>query len=100
MGFDRNTFQTVVNIWFFCFYFLQQNIAGPCKQTFQAKKFVDKAQQCFSFTPQANFLTHNLNFHWRWRWWDQNQAIFLNLFYFMMNSIFYEIDLDFTDLQG
>ena len=35
------------------------------------------AQQCFAFTPQANFPTHNLNFHWRWRWWDQIQAIFL-----------------------
>ena len=21
-------------------------------------------------------------FHWRWRWWDQNQATFWNLFYF------------------
>ena len=21
-------------------------------------------------------LTHNLNFHWRWRWWDQIQATF------------------------
>ena len=28
------------------------------------------------------FPSHNLNFHWRWRWWDQIQAIFLNLFYF------------------
>ena len=26
---------------------------------------------------------HNLNFYWRWRWWDQIQAIFLNLFYFI-----------------
>ena len=23
-----------------------------------------------------------LNFHWRWRWWDWIQTIFLNLFYF------------------
>ena len=28
------------------------------------------------------FPTHNLNFHWRWRWWDRIQAIFLNIFYF------------------
>ena len=28
------------------------------------------------------FPVNNLNFHWRWRWWDQIQAIFLNLFYF------------------
>ena len=28
------------------------------------------------------FPAHNLNFHWRWRWWDRIQAIFLNLFYF------------------
>ena len=32
-------------------------------------------------TPPANFPTHDLNFHWRWRWWDKIQAIFLNLFY-------------------
>ena len=28
------------------------------------------------------FPAHSLNFHWRWRWWDRIQAIFLNLFYF------------------
>ena len=28
------------------------------------------------------FPAHNLNFHWRWRWWDQIQATFQNLFYF------------------
>ena len=27
------------------------------------QKFVDNAQQCFTFTPQANFPAHNLNFH-------------------------------------
>ena len=53
-----------------------------CQQTFEKKKFVDITQQCFAFTPQANFPAHNLNFHWRWRWCDQIQAIFLNLLYF------------------
>jgi hypothetical protein len=45
------------------------------------QKFVDNAQQCFAFTPQANFPVHNLNFHWRWRWWDQNllKSFLLNL---------------------
>ena len=41
------------------------------------------------FTPQANFPANDLNFHWRWRrWWDQIQAIFLNLFSFipLLNS--------------
>ena len=28
------------------------------------------------------FPAHNLNFHWRWRWWHRIRAIFLNLFYF------------------
>ena len=28
------------------------------------------------------YPAHNLNFHWRWRWWDRIQAIYLNLFYF------------------
>ena len=36
--------------------------------------------------PQVNFPANNLNFHWRWRWWDQIQAIFLNLFYFTWNN--------------
>ena len=35
------------------------------------KIIVDITQQCFAFTPQANFSAHNLNFQWRWRWWDQ-----------------------------
>ena len=47
----------------------RQNIAGHCQQTFEL--------------PLVNFLTNNLNFHWRWRWWCQIQAIFLNLFYSM-----------------
>ena len=33
------------------------------EQTFCKKKFANNAQQCFAFTPQANFPTHNLNFH-------------------------------------
>ena len=48
--------------------------------------FGDNAQQCFAFTPQANFPAHNLNFHWRWRWWDWIQAIFLNIFYFKWSA--------------
>ena len=39
-----------------------QNIAGYCQQTFEYKQFVDNAQQCFAFTPHANFPAHNLNF--------------------------------------
>ena len=49
-------------------------------KVFCFQKFVDNSQQCVAFTPQANFPANN--FHWRWRWWDQIQAIFLNLFYF------------------
>ena len=62
---------------FLFFYFLGQNIAGPCQQT-------------FCFTPRANFPAHNLNFHWKWRWWDWIQATFWNLFYFLL---YYAIDL-------
>ena len=36
--------------------------------------------------PQVNFPANNLNFHWRQRWWDRIQAIFLNLFYFTYSS--------------
>ena len=53
-------------------------LADVYKHLFQ--KFVDSAQQCFVFTPQANFPSHNLNFHWRW--WERIQTIFLNLFFF------------------
>ena len=49
----------------------RQNIAGWCQQTFCFLKFVDNTQQCFAFTPQANFPAHNLNFYWWWRWWDR-----------------------------
>ena len=55
---------------------------GKCQQTFCFQKFVDITQQCFALLPQVNFTANNLNFHWRWRWWDRIQAIFLNLFYF------------------
>ena len=33
--------------------------------------FCFQSQQCFAFTPQANFFAHNLNFHWRWWNWLQ-----------------------------
>ena len=61
---------------------IRQNIAGWCQQTFCFQKFVDITQQCFALLPQVNFHANSLNFHSRWRWWDQIQAIFLNLFYF------------------
>ena len=32
------------------------------------------------------YPANNLNFHWRWRWWDQIQAIVLNLFYYTKGS--------------
>ena len=53
--------------------------------------FVGNAQQCFAYTPQVNFPAHNLNFHWRWRWWDQIHATSLNLFYFTFYIDFFAI---------
>ena len=41
---------------------VKKNIAGCYQQTFGYKKFVDNAQQCLAFTPQANFPRHDLNF--------------------------------------
>ena len=61
---------------------------------FWKQKFVENAQQCFAFTPQANFPAHNLNSHTRWRWWDRIQAIFLNLFYFTV-LYFFSVTLAF-----
>ena len=36
----------------------------------------------FCLITSSNFPANDLNFHWRWRWWDWIQAIFLNIFYF------------------
>ena len=36
---------------------------GVVNKLLKIKKFVDNAQQCFAFTPQANFNDHILNFH-------------------------------------
>ena len=41
--------------------------------------------QCSALLPQVNFPANNLNFHWKRRWWDQIQAIFLDLFDFKYN---------------
>ena len=49
---------------------------------FWNKIFVDITQQCCALLPQVNFPANNLSFHWRWRWWDWIQSIFLNLSYF------------------
>ena len=55
---------------------MRQNIAGWFQEAFWFLTFIANAQQCFAFTPQANFPTHNLNLQWRWRWWNQIQATF------------------------
>ena len=39
----------------------------------------------FSLIPEVKFPANSLNF--RWRWWDEIQAIFLNLFYFNKNIL-------------
>ena len=45
---------------------IRQNIAGWCQPPFCFQTFVDNAQQCSAFTPEANFPAHSLNIHWRW----------------------------------
>ena len=54
--------------------------------TFGFQKFVANAQQFFAFTSQANFPIHNLNFHWRWRWWDPFKIFFTLLKIWRGNS--------------
>ena len=61
---------------------VKAKLAGHCQQTFETKKFVVIAQQCFALLPRVNFFAHNLNFHRWWRSWDRIQAIFLKLAYF------------------
>ena len=41
----------------------------------------------FCLITSSKLSANNLNFHWRRRWWDRIQAIFLNLFYFMYTKI-------------
>ena len=36
---------------------------GDANKAFDFPKLVDNDQQCFAFTPQANFPAHNLNLH-------------------------------------
>ena len=60
---------------------LGRELCLRCKgKTLKYKKFVDITQQFFAWLPQVTIPTKNLNFQWRQRWWDQIQAIFLNLF--------------------
>ena len=42
-----------------------QGIKAKRQQTFENKKFIDNAQQCFALTPQAIFIfhAHILNYH-------------------------------------
>ena len=54
-----------------CLRFIGKTLLGVVN-----KLFVFKNRQCFAFTHQTNFPTHNLNFQWRWRWWDWSQATF------------------------
>ena len=50
--------------------------SGPSKDM-STQKFVDNAQQCLAFTPQANFPAHNLN---------RIQATLENIFYFTISD--------------
>ena len=39
-----------------------KTLLGVVNKLLNFQKFVDNAQQCFAFTPQANFPAHNLKF--------------------------------------
>ena len=45
----------------------------------------------FALLPQVNVPANNLTF--RWSWWDQIQAIFLNLFYFNDSFLNFRVTL-------
>ena len=53
---------------------------------FKNKKFVDPAMFCLITWSKIYCQCNDLNFHWRWRWWDRIQAIFLNIFYFNLSN--------------
>ena len=48
-----------------CLRYKGKTLLGVVNKLFCFQKFVDNTQQCFAFTPQANFPAHNLNFHQR-----------------------------------
>ena len=90
-----------------CFFKVKKNLKGSLEVHWKFKLWEEKfawdvnAKHCWPLS--ANFLyskvywqhpaifclftfpAHTLNFHWKWRWWDQIQAIFLNIFYFEIN---------------
>ena len=54
----------------------------PLSKNFWKQKNCWHHPAMFCLITSSKLSRHNLNFHWRWMWWDQIQAIFLNLFYF------------------
>ena len=73
---------------------IRQNIVGGCQQTFCFQKFVDNTQQCFAFTPQANFPAHNSKV----KVMGSNPGYLLNLVYFNTVSTVYGLTLSLVSL--
>ena len=42
----------------------------------------------FCLYTSSKLSAQNLNFHWKWRWLDRIQTIFLNIFYFTYKLMF------------
>ena len=52
--------------------------------TFLFSKVCWQHPAMFRFVTSSKLFSHDLNFHWRWKWWDWIQTIFLNIFYFIL----------------
>ena len=87
-----------------CFMCKGKTLLGIVNKLLKNKKFVNITQQYFALLPHLNFPANNLNFHWRWRWWDRIQAIFINIFYFTFASVIflysYKCISKFSDIDG
>ena len=65
--------------------FVWGNMAKHCwvmSTNFLFSKVCWQHPAMFCHITSSKISCQNLNFHWRQRWWDQIQIIFLNLFYF------------------
>ena len=60
-----------------------KTLLGVVKKHLKTKSLLTSPSNVLPF----HFPVDNLNCHWRWRWWDRIQAIFLNLFYFTQYSV-------------
>ena len=59
-----------------------KTLMGFVNKLLKTKRLLTSPSYVLPSLPQVNFPAHNLNFHWKWRWWDWIQTTISNNFYF------------------